>query len=106
VLAGFAPRRDGVLAVLAVLAAVSAGWGVVHRRRHLDRAGDRGHIIAMGASYTLMLIAFYVDNGKSLPVWRSLPTLGYWLVPGGVGTLITARAVHRRRDSAKPAHPP
>ena len=27
----------------------------------------------MGASYILLLTAFYVDNGKNLPLWRELP---------------------------------
>jgi uncharacterized membrane protein len=98
VLAGFAPRRDGVLAVLAVLAAAASTAGVLHRRR--GRAGDRGQIIAMGASYTLMLIAFYIDNGKSLPIWRSLPTVGYWLIPGTVGAAITVLAARRHPRSA------
>jgi uncharacterized membrane protein len=104
VLAGFAPRRDGVLAVLAVCAAAAACWGVVHRRRHPDKDRDRGHISAMGASYTLMLIAFYLDNGKSLPMWRSVPTVGYWLIPGIIGFVITARATCRRANDRKTPH--
>jgi hypothetical protein len=39
----------------------------------------------MSASYVLLLTAFYVDNGKHLPVWRSLPHLAYWLLPSAVG---------------------
>jgi hypothetical protein len=39
----------------------------------------------MGVSYTLMLTAFYVDNGKNLPVWRDLPSIAYWLGPSLVG---------------------
>jgi hypothetical protein len=27
----------------------------------------------MSLSYVVMLIAFYVDNGKQLPVWKDLP---------------------------------
>jgi len=33
----------------------------------------RLHIIGMGSSYVLMLVAFYVDNGKQLPLWKDLP---------------------------------
>jgi hypothetical protein len=33
----------------------------------------------MGGSYIGMLIAFYVDNGKQLPLWDRLPTAAYWL---------------------------
>jgi hypothetical protein len=32
----------------------------------------------MGLSYVLLLTAFYVDNGKSLPLWRELPSIAYW----------------------------
>jgi hypothetical protein len=31
----------------------------------------------MGLSYILMLIAFYVDNGKQLPLWKNLPHFMY-----------------------------
>jgi len=33
----------------------------------------------------LMLIAFYMDNGKQLPVWKHLPSVTYWLLPTAVG---------------------
>jgi hypothetical protein len=39
----------------------------------------------MGSSYLLMLTAFYVDNGKNLPLWRDLPPIAYWTVPATVG---------------------
>ena len=35
----------------------------------------------MGASYIFMLTAFYVDNGKNLPLWRELPQIAFWLDP-------------------------
>jgi hypothetical protein len=44
----------------------------------LDRAAAG---VGMSASYILLLTAFYVDNGKHLPVWRTLPHLVYWLLP-------------------------
>jgi len=31
-----------------------------------------------------MLIAFYVDNGKQLPLWKALPHFMYWLIPAAV----------------------
>jgi hypothetical protein len=48
-------------------------------------AWPRLHIVSMGGSYVVLLTAFYVDNGKNLPVWRSLPPLAYWLGPAAVG---------------------
>src|SRR5258706_5473772 len=41
----------------------------------------RLHIAGMSLSYLLMLIAFYVDSGKRLPVWKDLPHFTYWLLP-------------------------
>jgi uncharacterized membrane protein len=41
----------------------------------------RLHLSGMGSSYTLMLIAFYVDNGPQLPLWRSFPHIMYWVLP-------------------------
>jgi len=31
----------------------------------------------MGVSYIVLLTAFYVDNGKSLPLWKELPPISY-----------------------------
>jgi hypothetical protein len=71
----------------------------------VGRAARRGrwhqwapiHICAMGLSYTVMLIAFYMDNGKNLPVWRDLPSATYWLVPSAIGVPLILRAVIRYR---------
>ena len=49
------------------------------------------HVIGMGLSYILLLTAFYVDNGKNLPLWRLLPQLAYWLIPLAVGLPIIVR---------------
>ena len=67
---------------------------------------DRLHLVGMSASYILLLTAFYVDNGKHLPVWRSLPYLAYWLLPSAVGLLLVARALARYHDFAtrRPTH--
>ena len=51
------------------------------------------HITGMGSSYVLLLIAFYVDNGKSLPIWKELPPVAYWLLPAAVGIPIIVRAL-------------
>ena len=41
----------------------------------------RLHISGMSLSYVVILIAFDVDNGKQLPIWKDLPHFTYWLVP-------------------------
>ena len=39
------------------------------------------------------LIAFYVDNGKQLPIWKDLPNFTYWLLPLAVGAPLIVRAL-------------
>jgi hypothetical protein len=46
----------------------------------------------MGGSYTVMLTAFYVDNGKNLPLWDRLPTAAHWVLHAVVAT---PRPLHR-----------
>ncbi|HLY79431.1 MAG TPA: hypothetical protein VKQ70_08670 [Caulobacteraceae bacterium] len=83
--------------VLFFLAALSFGLAIVGRqaRRRAWRDWPRWHMSGMGLSYIVMLTAFYVDNGKILPVWRDLPPLTYWLAPGLVGLPILAIAFFR-----------
>jgi hypothetical protein len=40
-----------------------------------------------------MLTAFYVDNGKSLPLWKELPTIAYWILPSAVGLPLIVHAL-------------
>ena len=65
-------------------------------RRHRWRYWIRLHIIGMGASYVLLLIAFYIDNGKQLTIWRDLPRFTYWLLPlaGGIALILRALLWH------------
>jgi len=63
----------------------------------------RAHIVAMGTSYTLLLIAFYVDNGRQLPIWRHLPPTMYWLLPALVGLGLIARS-YLRHPLARAEH--
>jgi peptidoglycan/LPS O-acetylase OafA/YrhL len=82
------------LFILGVLAFGSAFLGRAARRRRW--AGwVRLHITGMGLSYILLLTAFYVDNGKSLPLWKELPPIAYWLLPAAVGLPLTIRALFR-----------
>jgi len=76
--------EDAHLFVLGALAFASALLGRTAARRRWP-AGPRLHIAGMGGSYILLLTAFYVDNGKSLPLWRDLPSLAYWLGPAALG---------------------
>jgi len=55
------------------------------------------HILGMGGAYIAMLTAFYVDNGPRLPLWRLLPPIAFWFLPGMVGAPLLLRAVYRHR---------
>jgi len=64
-------------------------------RRQRWQGWARWHITGMGLSYILLLTAFYVDNGKSLPLWRDLPTIAFWLLPAAVGVPVLLHALLR-----------
>jgi hypothetical protein len=53
------------------------------------------HVSGMGASYILLLTAFYVDNGKNLPLWRELPQAAFWVFPSAIGIPIIAYVLRR-----------
>jgi hypothetical protein len=55
----------------------------------------RLHITGMGSSYVLLIVAFYVDNGRNLPIWKYLPPVVYWLLPSAIGGVLIARALLR-----------
>lgn len=82
------------LFILGLLAFVSAAIGRTARRQQWH-GWARVHITGMGLSYILLLTAFYVDNGKSLPLWRDLPSIAYWLLPATVGLPLIAHALVR-----------
>jgi len=82
---------------LFVLGLLSFGAGAMGRtaRRQRWSGWPRIHLTGMGVSYILLLTAFYVDNGPHLPLWRSLPTLAYWVGPSLVGLPILVWAFLR-----------
>jgi hypothetical protein len=61
------------------------------------------HIAGISLSYIVLLIAFYLDNGKNLPLWRELPHVTYWLLPTAIGIALIASALIRYRTLA-PRH--
>jgi hypothetical protein len=82
---------------LFLLGALSFGTACMGRtaRRRRWHSWAKWHIISMSLSYILLLTAFYVDNGHSLPLWRDLPTVAYWLLPGTIGIPFTTYALLR-----------
>jgi uncharacterized paraquat-inducible protein A len=77
--------EDYALFVLGVMAFALVTVGRFARSYGLNL---RVHATSMASSYIVVLTAFYVDNGKNLPLWRDLPAASYWLVPVTVGASI------------------
>ncbi|HEV2098593.1 MAG TPA: hypothetical protein VGR45_06655 [Stellaceae bacterium] len=86
--------QDYPLFILGTLSFAAALIGRTFRRRRWP-GWIRVHITGMGASYILLLTAFYVDNGKSLPLWKELPPIAFWLIPSAVGIPIVLNALLR-----------
>lgn len=86
-------RQDYGLFLIGLAAFGMALTGVVARERHWP--GDTAHILGMGGSYVAMLTAFYVDNGKHLPLWDRLPTFAFWVLPSLIGVPLVGRALHK-----------
>jgi hypothetical protein len=82
---------------LFVLGALSFGAGSLGRaaaQLHWNQ-WPRLHLAGMGASYILVLTAFYVDNGRNLPLWRELPELAFWFLPSAVGVPLIVHSLYR-----------
>jgi uncharacterized membrane protein len=92
------------LFILGALSFASAWLGRrTLRQRWLHWA--RLHITGMGLSYVLMLIAFYVDNGKQLPLWKDMPHFTYWLLPLVIGIPLIVRPLLWHPLVRKPSLP-
>ena len=86
--------QDYPLVALGALAMASASAGRLAARGRWP-GWVRWHIAGMGLSYVFLLTAFYVDNGRSLPLWRALPQPAFWLLPAAIGAPIIAYALVR-----------
>lgn len=87
-------KEDYHLFLIGAVAVASALFGRMAMKRRWP-GWVHLHIGGMGASYILLLMAFYVDNGRSLPGWRELPTVAYWIAPAIVGIPIVLWALLR-----------
>ena len=87
-------REDYRLFILGALAFV-AGYLGRRARRKLWANWFKLHVTGMGMSYVLLLTAFYVDNGKSLPLWRDRPPIALWLIPAVIGIPLIAHVLLR-----------
>ncbi len=84
--------EDWYLFILGSLCFAAATCGRM-ARQHRWRNWVQLHITGMGFSYILLLTAFYVDNGKNIPVWKELPPIAYWLLPSAIGVPLVGRAL-------------
>jgi hypothetical protein len=82
------------LFILGVLAFAAASLGRTARHRRWP-GWLKLHILGMCSSYVFMLTAFYVDNGKNLPLWRELPQWAFWVLPGLIGIPIIIHTLLR-----------
>jgi uncharacterized membrane protein len=82
------------LFILGALSILSAWFGRTAARRRW-RQWPRLHLTGMGASYMFLLTAFYVDNGKNLPLWKQLPEIAFWLLPSAIGAPLILYALFR-----------
>ncbi|GAA0318244.1 hypothetical protein GCM10009087_30850 [Sphingomonas oligophenolica] len=73
------------LLLLGALAMICACLGRTAARRRWRQQWPRIHLTGMGACYIAMLTAFYVDNGKNLPLWRDLPEIALGILPSAIG---------------------
>jgi uncharacterized membrane protein len=84
--------EDSHLFILGVLSFAAASFGRTALRQRWPNS-VRLHISAMGVSYIVLLTAFYVDNGMSLPFWKELPLIAYWLLPSAAGIPLILRSL-------------
>jgi hypothetical protein len=96
--------EDDHLFALGALSFAAATVGRMARRRRWP-SWARVHLTGMGASYILLITAFYVDNGRSLPLWRELPQAAFSILPSLVGAPILLNAFFRHPVVRRGAHP-
>lgn len=83
------------LFIIGALSLATAFLGRAAARQPLPGRRLDLHVTGMGLSYIFMLTAFYVDNGKNLPLWKELPAIVLWLLPAVVGIPIVAHVLFR-----------
>lgn len=79
---------DNHLLVLGTLSfALALGGRLAQRKKWKNHM--RWHLAGMSGSFIILLTAFYVDNGKNLPLWKLLPEIAYWVLPALIGIPIS-----------------
>ena len=96
--------ENDYLFALGALSFAAATVGRMARTRRWP-SWARVHLTGMGASYILLITAFYVDNGRNLPLWRELPQIAFWILPSLVGAPILLNAFFRHPVVRRGVHP-
>jgi len=87
-------KEDYYLFILGLMSFASAFIGLMAARRKWRR-WPLYHLMGMGFSYIILITAFYVDNGRFLPVWKNFNPIVYWILPSSVGVPIMVFALMR-----------
>ena len=87
-------KEDYHLLILGLISFCAAFIGR-RARKHLWKKWSITHITGMGMSYIFLVTAFYVDNGKFLPIWKNFHPLVFWLLPAVIGIPILIRTLLR-----------
>ena len=93
-------KEDYHLFILGGISFCSAYLGRTAKRNNWKKWSIY-HITGMGVSYLFLLIAFYIDNGRFLPVWKTINPIFYWLLPALIGVPIISRTLLRNPFSRK-----
>jgi len=93
-------KEDYYLFVLGFIA-FSSAWIGRKARRDMWNKWSIIHITTMGISYIFLLISFYMDNGRFLPLWKNFNPIIYWLLPLLIGIPIIVRTLLRHPLSKK-----
>ncbi len=93
-------KEDYHLFILGFISFIAAYIGRIAKRKMWNK-WSIVHITFMGISYIFLLIAFYVDNGRFLPVWKTINPIVYWLLPPLIGIPIIIRTLFRNPLSGK-----
>jgi Ca2+/Na+ antiporter len=87
-------EEDYYLFLLGCVSFVMAFLGRQALRKRWNRWSVT-HTITMSTSYIFLLIAFYVDNGRFLPVWKDIHPVLYWLLPILIGVPVIIRTLNK-----------
>jgi hypothetical protein len=91
--------EDYYLVSLGSCSFCAASIGLAARRRRWH-GWVNTHLVAMGLSYIVMVTAFCVGEGETLPLVNKLPHVSHWILLSLIGMPLIARVLWRKRKVA------